>query len=56
MHLNSLNFSGTLATGGGLVFLALFDTTVAAVDEITLDELGKSTSVRAFPRPPITCR
>jgi hypothetical protein len=33
------NSSGTLATAGGLTFLALADGTVAAYDDVTLDEL-----------------
>jgi outer membrane protein assembly factor BamB len=41
VHLSYPNFSGTLATGGGLVFLALLDGTVAAFDDTTLDELWK---------------
>src|SRR6202043_2021783 len=36
VHLSYPNFSGTLATGGGLVFLALLDGTVAAFDDTTL--------------------
>jgi len=32
------NYSGTLATGGGLVFLALLDGTIAAYDDTTLEE------------------
>ena len=38
VHLPYPNFSGTLATGGGLVFLALLDGTVAAYDDATLDK------------------
>jgi glucose dehydrogenase len=41
VHLSYPNFSGTLATGGGIVFLALLDGTVAAFDDTTLDELWK---------------
>ena len=35
VHLRYPNYSGTLATGGGLVFLALLDGTVAAFDDTT---------------------
>jgi hypothetical protein len=37
VHLRYPNFSGTLPTGGGLVFLALLDGTVAAFDDTTLE-------------------
>ena len=48
------NFSGTLATGGGLVFLALLDGTIAAYDETTLDELWKINVGSGFSAPPMT--
>jgi hypothetical protein len=38
---NSYRGIGALSTGGGLVFLALFDGTVAAFDDTTLEELCK---------------
>jgi hypothetical protein len=38
-HLRYANYSGTLVTGGGLVFLGLTDGTFAAFDDITLDQL-----------------
>src|SRR5882724_3270842 len=41
VHLRYPNYSGTLATGGGVVFLALLDGTVAAYDDTTLAELWK---------------
>ncbi len=41
MHLRYPNYTGTLATAGGLVFLALMDGTVAAYDDTTLEELWK---------------
>jgi len=50
VHLRYPNFSGTLATGGGLVFLALLDGTIAAYDDTTLEELWKINVARAFPR------
>ena len=45
---------GTLATGGGLVFLALLDGTVAAFDDTTLDELWKINVGSGFSAPPMT--
>jgi alcohol dehydrogenase (cytochrome c) len=53
-HLNYPNFSGALATGGGLVFLGLFDGTVAAFDATTLDELWKVNVGAGFNAPPMT--
>jgi len=53
-HLNYPNFSGTLVTGGGLVFLGLFDGTVAAFDATTLDELWKLNVGSGFNAPPMT--
>jgi alcohol dehydrogenase (cytochrome c) len=41
VHLRYPNYSGTLATGGRLIFLALLDGTVAAFDDTTLDEVWK---------------
>jgi len=54
VHLPYPNTSGTLATGGGLVFLGLFDGTVAAFDEATLDELWKINVGSPFAAPPMT--
>jgi len=54
VHLGYPNFSGTLATGGGLVFLALLDGTVAAFDDTTLDELWKINVGSGFSAPPMT--
>jgi alcohol dehydrogenase (cytochrome c) len=53
-HLTYPNFSGTLVTGGGLVFLGLFDGTVAAFDATTLDELWKVNVGTGFNAPPMT--
>jgi len=53
-HLRYPNYSGTLATGGGLVFLALLDGTVAAFDDTTLDELWKINVGSGFSAPPMT--
>jgi alcohol dehydrogenase (cytochrome c) len=41
VHLRYPNYSGTLATAGGLIFFGLLDGTVAAFDDTTLDELWK---------------
>ena len=54
MHLSYPNFSGTLATGGGLVFVALLDGTVTAFDDTTLDELWKINVGSGFVAPPMT--
>jgi alcohol dehydrogenase (cytochrome c) len=53
-HLRYPNYSGTLATGGGLVFLALLDGTVAAFDDATLEELWKINVGSGFSAPPMT--
>src|SRR5207302_10059225 len=53
-HLRYTNFSGTLATAGGLVFIALLDGTVAAYDDSTLDELWKINVGSGFSAPPMT--
>jgi alcohol dehydrogenase (cytochrome c) len=53
-HLRYPNFSGTLATGGGLVFLALMDGTVAAYDDTTLQELWSINVGSGFSAPPMT--
>jgi alcohol dehydrogenase (cytochrome c) len=54
VHLRYPNYSGTLATGGGLVFLALLDGTVAAFDDTTLDEMWKINVGSGFSAPPMT--
>jgi alcohol dehydrogenase (cytochrome c) len=54
VHLRYPNYSGTLATGGGLVFLGLLDGTVAAFDDTTLDELWKTNIGTGFTAPPMT--
>jgi alcohol dehydrogenase (cytochrome c) len=54
VHLAYPNFSGTLATGGGLVFLALLDGTIAAYDDTTLAELWKINVGSGFSAPPMT--
>jgi alcohol dehydrogenase (cytochrome c) len=54
VHLPYPNYSGTLATGGGLVFLALMDGTVAAYDDTTLEELWRINVGSGFTAPPMT--
>jgi serine/threonine protein kinase len=54
VHLKYPNYSGTLSTAGGLVFLALLDGTIAAFDESTLDELWKVNVGAGFSAPPMT--
>jgi alcohol dehydrogenase (cytochrome c) len=54
VHLRYPNYSGTLATGGGVVFLALLDGTVAAYDDTTLVELWKINVGSGFSAPPMT--
>jgi alcohol dehydrogenase (cytochrome c) len=48
------NYSGTLSTAGGLVFVALLDGTIAAYDETTLAELWKVNVGAGFTAPPMT--
>jgi alcohol dehydrogenase (cytochrome c) len=54
LHLRYANYSGTLATAGGLIFLGLMDGTVAAFDDTTLDELWKLNVGSGFSAPPMT--
>ena len=54
VHLAYPNYSGTLATGGGLVFLGLLDGTVAAFDSTTLEELWKINVGSGFSAPPMS--
>jgi glucose dehydrogenase len=54
VHLRYPNRSGMLATGGGLVFLALMDFTVAAYADTTRDELWKINVGSGFSAPPMT--
>jgi alcohol dehydrogenase (cytochrome c) len=53
LQLRYPNYSGTLATAGGLVFIALMDGTVAAYDDATLDELWKINVGDGFSAPPM---
>jgi outer membrane protein assembly factor BamB len=54
VHLRYPNYSGTLAVGGGLVFVALLDGTVAAFDDTTLSEMWKINVGSGFSAPPMT--
>ena len=53
-HMRYPIFSGTLVTGGGVVFLGLLDGTVAAFDDTTLDQLWKINVGSGFSAPPMT--
>ncbi len=53
-HLPYPNYSGVLSTGGGLIFLALFDGTVAAFDDTTLEQVWKFNVGSGFTAPPMT--
>ncbi len=54
VHLRYPNYSGTLATGGGLVFLGLLDGTLAAFDDTTLEQLWEVNVGTGFTAPPMT--
>jgi alcohol dehydrogenase (cytochrome c) len=54
VHLRYPNNAGTLATAGGVVFIALADGTVAAYDDTTLEELWKINVGSGFSAPPMT--
>ena len=54
VRVNYPNYSGALATGGGLVFLALMDGTIAAYDDTTLEQLWKINVGSGFTAPPMT--
>ena len=54
VHLRYPNYSGTLATAGGVIFIALLDGTIAAYDDTTLDELWKINVGSGFTAPPMT--
>jgi alcohol dehydrogenase (cytochrome c) len=53
-HMKYPNYSGALATGGGLVFVSLLDGTVAAYDDTTMQELWRMNLGGGFSAPPIT--
>jgi alcohol dehydrogenase (cytochrome c) len=48
------NYSGALATGGGLVFTGFTDGTFAAYDDMTLEQLWKINVGTGFNAPPMT--
>src|SRR5216684_201607 len=54
VHLRYPNYAGALTTGGGLVFVALLDGTVAALDDTTLDELWKFNVGSGVTTPPMS--
>src|SRR5499427_756115 len=54
VHLRYPNYAGALTTGGGLVFVALLDGTVAAFDDTTLDELWKFNVGSGITTPPMS--
>jgi len=54
VHLRYPNYAGALATGGGIVFLALLDGTFAAYDDTTLDEVWKFNAGSGFTAPPMS--
>jgi alcohol dehydrogenase (cytochrome c) len=54
VHLHYPNYSGTLATAGGIVFIGLTDGTVAAFDDTTLDQLWSLNLGSAINTPPMT--
>jgi alcohol dehydrogenase (cytochrome c) len=54
LHLRYPNYSGALATAGGLVFIGLTDGTLAAYDDGTLEELWKINVGSGFSAPPMT--
>jgi alcohol dehydrogenase (cytochrome c) len=48
------NYAGALTTSGGLVFNALLDGTIAAYDDVTLDELWKFNVGSGISAPPMS--
>jgi alcohol dehydrogenase (cytochrome c) len=54
VHLRYPNYSGALSTGGGIVFNALLDGTIAAYDDTTLDQLWKFNVGSGFNAPMMT--
>jgi alcohol dehydrogenase (cytochrome c) len=48
------NYSGSVATAGGLIFTALLDGTVAAFDDTTLEKLWAINVGSGFSAPPMT--
>jgi alcohol dehydrogenase (cytochrome c) len=54
LHLPYPNYAGALTTGGGLVFVALLDGTVAAFDDTTLDQVWKFNVGSGITTPPMS--
>jgi alcohol dehydrogenase (cytochrome c) len=54
VHLPYPNYAGALTTGGGLVFIALLDGTVAAFDDTTLDQVWKFNVGSGITTPPMS--
>jgi alcohol dehydrogenase (cytochrome c) len=54
LHVPYPNYSGALATGGGLVFTGFTDGTFAAYDDMTLEQLWKINVGTGFNAPPMT--
>jgi alcohol dehydrogenase (cytochrome c) len=53
-HMPYPNYSGALATGGGLVFTGFADGTFVAYDDTTLEQLWKINVGVGFNAPPMT--
>jgi alcohol dehydrogenase (cytochrome c) len=54
LHIPYPNYSGALATGGGLVFTGYTDGTFVAYDDTTLEQLWKINVGTGFNAPPMT--
>jgi alcohol dehydrogenase (cytochrome c) len=54
IHIPYPNNSGALATGGGLVFTAFTDGTLAAYDDTSLEQIWKINVGNGFMAPPMT--
>jgi alcohol dehydrogenase (cytochrome c) len=54
VHEKYLDYSGVLATAGGIIFTGFADGTLAAYDDTTLDQLWKFNVGTGFNAPPMT--
>jgi alcohol dehydrogenase (cytochrome c) len=54
LHVPYPNYSGALATGGGLIFTGYTDGTFTAYDDTTLEQLWKINVGTGFNAPPMT--
>ena len=54
IHVPYPNYSGTLSTAGGLVFAGFTDGTLAAYDDISLEQMWKINVGTGFNAPPMT--